>query len=490
MLINGQLVQAEGERTSPVINPATGKEFDTVPDASAEDVNKAVAAAKEAFKSWRAKPFAERAVCYAKFAELLEANKENLAKALSQEQGKPLKPFAFGEIGMAISKAKLCASPESELKQEKYEENAKGECICIFEPRGVVVGICPWNFPVMIGVNKMLVPTAAGNTVVVKPSPYTPLATVMLSELVSKAFPPGVINIVTGGNGVGQLLVEHPDVTTITFTGSNATGKKIMSSASSKLKKVLLELGGNDPGIVLPGSNVKDIAPKVFQKAMFNTGQVCVALKRLYVHSSQYDDMVAQLADEAVKKAKVLGDGLTPGTEYGPLNNKMQRDRIEELVNDAKANGARIVAGGARANPDDAPEAYFYAPTIVADVKDSARIVCEEQFGPALPVLRYEEVDDAISRANDTQYGLGASVWGSDVNEAAAVATRLQSGSIWINNHLGSGLDIDAPFGGIKESGIGKEGGKLQGKAFCDEKYLYIPAPAEKRTGGYPNPSL
>jgi len=312
--------------------------------------------------------------------------------------------------------------------------------------------------------------------VVIKPSPYTPLATVMLSELVAEAFPPGVINIITGDNSVGQLLVEHPDVTTITFTGSTATGKKIMSSASNGLKKVVLELGGNDPAIIMPNSNVEDLAPKVFQKAMFNTGQVCVALKRLYVHSSQYEDMVRKLAEVATKKRAVLGDGLTRTTEYGPLNNKMQLDRIEELVNEAKSQGARIVAGGERANPDDAPDAFFYAPTIIADVSDSTRIVCEEQFGPALPVLKYDSVDEAVTRANDTQYGLGASVWGADVKEAAAVASKLQSGSIWINTHLGSGLGIDAPFGGIKESGVGKEGGgKNHFKHFCDEKYLYVP---------------
>jgi acyl-CoA reductase-like NAD-dependent aldehyde dehydrogenase len=477
MVINGKLVQAEGDKTAGVINPATGKEFETVPEASQNDVNAAVAAAKAAFPTWKKMPHSERSKCFLKFHELVEADKEKLAKALSQEQGKPFKPYAMGEVGMGIGKAKALSTPEYELKREDYATNEKGKAVAIYEARGVVVGICPWNFPVMIGINKMLVPACAGNTVVIKPSPFTPLATVMLSKYVAEAFPPGVINIVTGSNGVGQMLVEHPDVTTISFTGSNATGKKIMAGAAGSLKKVLLELGGNDPAIILPGSNVKEIAPQVFGKAMFNTGQVCIALKRLYVHSSQYDEMVSELAEIAEKKAKVVGDGLKEGTEYGPLNNKMQRDRVEELVNDAKENGARIVAGGGRANPEDAPDAYFFAPTIVADVTESTRLVCEEQFGPALPVLKYDSVDDAVERANNTQYGLGASVWGPKVDEAAEVAAKLQSGNIWINTHLGSGLDIDAPFGGVKESGIGKEGGGPASlKVFCDEKYLYIPA--------------
>lgn len=477
MVINGKLVQAEGGKTAGVINPATGLEFARVPEASQEDCNKAIAAAKAAFPAWKKMPHAERAKCFLRFHELFEANKDDIATALSQEQGKPLVPSAKGEVSAGSRKAKQISAPEWELKRETYEENAKGKAVCIYEPRGVVVGICPWNFPVMIACGKMFTPAAAGNTVVIKPSPFTPLATVMLSKYVAEAFPPGVINIVTGSNEAGQWLVEHPDTTTVTFTGSNATGKKIMASAAGTLKKVLLELGGNDPAIVLPGSDVKKVAPQVFSKAMANSGQVCTALKRLYVHSSQYDEMLTELGELAQKKRKVVGDGLEKGTEMGPLNNKMQRDRVEELVEDAKANGARIVAGGSRANPDNRPEAYFYAPTIVADVTEQTRIVKEEQFGPALPVLKYDDLDDAIARANATQYGLGASVWGSNLEEAAEVASQLQSGNIWLNTHMGSGLDIDAPFGGVKESGVGKENGKPPEplKAFCDEKILYIP---------------
>lgn len=468
------MVQAQDGKTSPVINPATGKAFDTVPDASKADADRAVAAAKQAFPSWRAKSFAERAAYLVAFADELDARKAEFAEALTREQGKPIN-FATWEIGASAGKARKCADAATcELLPEEYEKNAKGRCVAHWEPRGVVVGIMPWNFPVLMAANKLFPALCTGNTIVLKPSPFTPLATLMLSEIVAKTLPPGVANIITGGNDAGQCLVEHPDVKMITFTGSNATGKKIMATGAGQLKKVMLELGGNDPAIILPGSDIQKIGPTIFDKAMFNTGQVCVALKRLYVHSSQYEEMLTVLGDKA-KKVK-LGDGMVAGTEYGPLNNKMQLERVEMLVNDAKSSGARIVAGGQRVQPTGDPDAYFFAPTIIADAADSAKIVREEQFGPALPVMKYDDLDDAVSRANDTEYGLGASVWGSDINAAAEVGARLQAGSIWLNSHLGSGLDIEAPFGGVKESGIGQEGGgKKHLKAFCDEKYLYIP---------------
>jgi len=476
MVINGELVQAEGGATVPVINPATGAEFDTVPDASSADVERAVASAKAAFLSWSTTPFADRSAALIKFADLMEESKTELSEALTREQGKPI-GFATWEIGATIDKARDMAKAENgDLVPEEYEQNDKGRCVAHFEPRGVVVGITPWNFPVLMAANKLFPSVITGNTIVLKPSPYTPLATVMLAQMAQQAFPAGVVNIITGGNSTGQALVEHPDVKMVSFTGSTATGKKIMATCAGTLKKVVLEMGGNDAAIVLPDSDVAAIAPTIFGKAMFNTGQVCVALKRLYVHSSQYDQMVDLLKAKA--ESATLGDGMEPGVEYGPLNNKMQLERVEELVNQARDSGARIVAGGQRVQPTGSEDAYFYAPTIIADVSDEARIVCEEQFGPALPVLKYDEIDDAVARANDTDYGLGASVWGTDPLAAAKVGARLQAGSIWINSHLGSGLDIDAPFGGIKESGIGQEGGGKAGlKAFCDQKFLYIPHP-------------
>lgn len=470
MLINGELVEAD--KSLPVINPATGESFDNVPDASKADVDRAVAAAKEAFKTWKKTPWADRCACLEKFAEGLTAIKDDLAKALCMEQGKPIM-FAKGEANMACNIHKG-AIKAGELVPEKFEANEKGEAWEHFVPRGVIGAITPWNFPLMLALKKIVPATITGNTIVIKASPYTPLTTLMCASAAKAAFPAGVVNIVSGGNEPGQWIVEHPDVKQISFTGSSATGKKIMATCAGTLKKVCLELGGNDPVIVLPDSDVDKIAPAVLQKAMFNTGQVCIAAKRVFVHEDQYEKFVEKLVD-ATNSMKV-GDGMQTGTTHGPLNNKMQLERVEELVEDARKGGARIVTGGARKAVEGKPNGYYYEPTIVADVTDETRLVAEEQFGPALPVLKYSTVDEAVDRANDTDMGLGASVWG-DQAEAEKVAIQLEAGNIWTNTHLGSGLDIDAPFGGLKGSGIGKEdGGKTGLKQLCDVKVMYVPA--------------
>jgi acyl-CoA reductase-like NAD-dependent aldehyde dehydrogenase len=341
-----------------------------------------------------------------------------------------------------------------------------------YMPRGVVGGITPWNFPLDMACNKLIPSVITGNTVVLKPSPYTPLSTVMLSKMAAKVFPAGVMNILSGGDQIGQWIVEHPDVKHISFTGSAATGKKIMATGAAQLKKVTLELGGNDAAIVMPGTDVKKIAPKIFGGAMFNTGQVCIAIKRVFVHDSQYEEMVDALGKVAKDSVKQVGDGMAQGTMYGPLNNKAQLERVEGLVEDARKNGARIVAGGKR----PAPKGYFYEPTIVADVDDNTRLVKEEQFGPALPILRYKTVDEAVERANASEYGLGGSVWANDPDVAAPVAMQLESGMSWVNQHLN--VHPKAPFGGVKSSGVGRERGsigQLGLKEFVEAKSLYVP---------------
>ena len=237
----------------------------------------------------------------------------------------------------------------------------------------------------------------------------TPLATAMLSECAQAAFPAGVVNILTGGDELGQMIVEHPKVSHISFTGSAATGKKIMATGAGTLKKVTLELGGNDPAIVLPDVDIADAAPKIFAGAMMNTGQVCVAIKRVFVHESKYEEMVDALASQANEAKTKMNDGLDPSTEWGPINNKMQFARVSELVEDAKASGARVAAGGNEFSPNG-KGGFFYEPTVLADVQEGVRVVDEEQFGPVIPVLKYTDVDEALSRANDTDFGLGGSV--------------------------------------------------------------------------------
>ena len=446
-----------------VINPATGEVFDYVPHGTREDLDRAVDAAAEAFKTWSVTPFEERAACLMKFSALVEAKADQLARAMTMEQGKPLSN-SLAEVMGICSKCKEFVEI-GDLKSVTVSEDKDAEYKIVYSPRGVIGGITPWNvrslhhfcvsrqpavcncglrvppawqFPIGMAANKLLPSVITGNTVVVKPSPYTPLATVMLAEMAAKAFPPGVMNIMTGGDELGQMMVEHPKIAQISFTGSAATGKKIMATGAATLKKVTLELGGNDPAVVLPDVEVKDVAPQIFARAMANTGQVCVAIKRVFVHESKYEEMAAAMAVEAANARAVMNDGLLPDTKFGPINNRMQLARVEGLVEDAKANGARVIAGGNRFNPNGkqvrtavclccspvllvaavvfitlywrACQGFFYEPTILADVQEGVRIVDEEQFGPVMPLIKYTDVEDAMARANDTDFGLGASV--------------------------------------------------------------------------------
>jgi acyl-CoA reductase-like NAD-dependent aldehyde dehydrogenase len=286
---------------------------------------------------------------------------------------------------------------------------------------------------------------------VAKPAPTTPLTTLKFGELCARLLPAGVVNIIVDRNDLGNALTGHPGVAKVAFTGSTATGKKVMESAAATLKRLTLELGGNDAAIVLDDANPKEVAPKIYAAAMFNSGQACIAIKRLYVHDSIYDAVCDELGKLA--RETVVGDGLDSNTQMGPLQNRAQFEKVKAFLDDARRNG-KVVAGGRVIER----EGYFVQPTIVRDIADDARLVREEQFGPVLPVLRYSEIDDAIARANDTDYGLGGSVWSSDRDRAFAVAARIDSGTVWVNKHLD--VAVDAPFAGAKQSGIGAELGR------------------------------
>jgi acyl-CoA reductase-like NAD-dependent aldehyde dehydrogenase len=456
LLINGQLKAAEGGATAPVINPATGAEFARVPDASGADLEEAVKAAGLAYQSWRNTTYDQRKECMVKFSQLLAAKKQEFAEALTKEQGKPLK-MAMGEVDGVIASFVRVAEEAPKWMAPKVtheDENARFEIH--YRPRGVVGGIVPWNFPLSIAAGTIRSAVVTGNTIVLKPSPYTPLTAVMMAPLMREAFPPGVVNILSGPDALGQKIVEHEGVSHISFTGSAATGKRIMSTASATLKKVTLELGGNDPALVLPGTDIKAVAPKIFGKAMMNTGQVCVAIKRVFVHESQYDDMIAAMKEEA-GKAKV-GDGLSADTQFGPLNNAMQFEKVKGIVEEAKAKGATVVAGGSPGGGPN-PNGYYYQPTILGDVQKGMRIVDEEQFGPVLPIIKYKDVQEAVKEANDTTYGLGASVWTNnpESEQTQSVALQLESGMSYINDHADGHETV--PFGGVKGSGIGRNNG-------------------------------
>ena len=443
LLIAGQLVA--GDSTMDVINPATEEVLAVCPRGSERQMNEAVAAAKAAFKGWAKQPIEERRVCVNKLADAIDARTTELARLLTQEQGKPLSE-STAEITYTAAFLRYLASLD--LHGRLIEDNDTRRVELRRKPLGVVGCIIPWNFPVLIVAFKAPVALIAGNTLVIKPAPTTPLTTLRIGELCAEIFPAGVVNIVTDQNDLGGVLTGHPDIAKISFTGSTDTGKKVMASAASTIKRITLELGGNDAAIVMPDADPVAVAPGIFAAATMNAGQVCLAIKRVYAHESHYDALCAELTKLA--DATIVDDGLKQGSQIGPLQNKMQYEKVKGFLEDARAHG-NIIAGG---QVEDRP-GYFIRPTIVRDVEDGTRIVDEEQFGPILPIIKYSDPEAALAKANASPWGLGGSVWGQDRDKAYALACEMDSGTVWINKHLDFGPNI--PFGGAKQSGIGVE---------------------------------
>jgi acyl-CoA reductase-like NAD-dependent aldehyde dehydrogenase len=446
LLINGKL--EDGDATMDVVNPATEEVLAKCPRASKAQLDKAVAAAKAAFPAWSRTPIAERKAALLAIADIIEKNANELARLLTQEQGKPLAD-AMGEIYGAAAFFKYFTAHDLPVKVLMDSDTARVEAHR--KPLGVIGAIIPWNFPIILMAFKVPPALLAGNTLVVKPAATTPLTTLKFGELIKDVLPPGVVNVIADANDLGGALTAHPDVRKISFTGSTATGKKVMASAAETLKRITLELGGNDAAIVLDDVNPKETAPKLFQGAFQNNGQVCIAMKRLYVHESIYDEMCNELA--ALADNAVIGDGLQQGTQIGPLQNKMQYDKVKEILDTAKRDG-KVIAGGEAPNQ----AGYFIRPTIVRDISDGTRLVDEEQFGPILPVIKYKDTDDAVARANASPYGLGGSVWSSNVDRAYDVANRMSSGTVWVNKH--ADIMPNIPFGGSGQSGLGSELGE------------------------------
>lgn len=451
MFIDGKAVQTG--KTAAVINPADGMPFAEVQLATPEIVDHAVAAAKAAFPAWSKTSEAERQALCHKLMDLVEAHMQEFMELLTLETGKPLNGLnGIGsgmEVGGTLAWGRFTADLQLPVDVVQDDEAVRIEVHR--KPLGVVASILPWNWPLMIAIWHIMPALRTGNTVVTKPSPFTPLAVMRFVELANSVLPPGVLNVVTGEGDVGAALTSHAGVDKIVFTGSTATGKRIMQTASASLKRLTLELGGNDAGIVLPDADLKAIAPKLFAACFHNNGQTCAALKRLYIHDSQYDEACALLAEMA--QSVKVGDGMNPETELGPIQNKAQFDIVRNLAESARADGGRFLCGG---QPLDRV-GFFFAPTIVADLSDGTRLVDEEPFGPIVPIIRYSDLEEVIARANRNERGLGGSVWSSDLAKATDVAQRLECGSVWINNH--AAIQPNAPFGGVKQSGIGVEFG-------------------------------
>jgi acyl-CoA reductase-like NAD-dependent aldehyde dehydrogenase len=459
MTINGQAV--EGKQFFPVINPATGAVFAQAPDCTIEQLDLAMESAQRAFPLWR-QDETRRRQALRDCASVLRANADLLGGILTREQGKPLKE-AIGEVGGTADYLELSA--DRDIPCDVLRDNAKERIEVRRKPFGVAAAILPWNFPLALAAWKIGQALLTGNTLILKPSPYTPLATLKMGELLAAVLPAGVFSVVSGGNDLGAAMTTHPTVRKISFTGSIATGKKIAQAAASDLKHVTLELGGNDPAIVLPDADPTEIAPKLFWNAFYNSGQICIAIKRVYVHEDIYPQMVEALADQA-RQVK-MGDGLDPDSQLGPINNKMQFERVIGLVEDARRSGGRMVVGG----HTRAGSGYFFEPTIVADISDGTRLVDEEQFGPVLPIIPYRNIDDALERANASHYGLGGSIWTRDVDKGIALAAQLECGTGCVNQHVS--LDPHVPFGGAKWSGIGYENGQLGLEEFTQRQVIH-----------------
>ena len=435
----------------PIVDPATGEVVGRVRFRTVADLDAAVTRARDAQPAWAQLTDEERVTLLLRAADAIDAAAEPLAELLSREQGKPLNgPNARFEVGACANW--LRATAATALPGEVVVDDDSGHAELHYRPVGIVGAIGPWNWPMMITVWQVAPALRMGNTVVVKPSEYTPLSVLALVGVVNGVLPTDVLQVVAGKGDVGARMSSHPDIGKLMFTGSTATGQSIIKASADTVKRLTLELGGNDAGIVLPDVDPRAIAEDLFWGAFINTGQTCAALKRLYVHADVYDDVCAALVD--VAKAMPMGRGLDEANVLGPLQNRQQYDIVSELVDAAKGSGARVLLGG---TPDHEAVGNFYPTTLVADVDDGNPLVTEEQFGPALPIIRYDDVDQAVEMANGLDVGLGASVWSADKDAARAVAARLQAGTVWINSH--GGVHPMIPFGGVKKSGYGLEFG-------------------------------
>jgi acyl-CoA reductase-like NAD-dependent aldehyde dehydrogenase len=462
MVIDGQVIGSD--RTFDVINPATETLIAACPACTPDLLECAIVAAQKAFGQWRSDE-AKRRKALVGCARAIKAQMRDLAELLTLEQGKPRRK-AMHEISGAISWFQHGAGWK--LPVDCIQDDEKGKVEVRRKPLGIVGAITPWNYPLILAAWKIVPVLLAGNTVVIKPSPYTPLSTLKLGAILQKELPPGVLNVVSGDDEIGALIVANPLVRKISLTGSIATGKAVAMASANDLKRLTLELGGNDAAIVLPDVDIDAVYESLFWGAFENSGQVCQAIKRLYVHASIYKELTAKLS--ALAKAVKVGNGMEGGVELGPINNRAQFERVIGLVEDAKKRGAKVDSGG---SPLKGP-GFFYPPTLVTGVDDDVPLVAEEQFGPALPILPFDNVEEAISRANASPYGLSGSIWTRDIERGAELISELECGTCWVNQH--NTFHADAPVGGVKWSGIGYQNGRSGLDAFCSLQTVYLPS--------------
>jgi len=441
-------------------DPVKLEELWDVPCATKQDVDDAVVSATKAYKTWSKKTLAERQKYLRTTLDLYREYIPEFGNLLLKENGKPA-VFANGEAGMiaGIFEYFLSLKLEDEVLELKDRT-----CIKRWVPIGVVGAILPWNYPMANVGTKMVPALLAGNTIIIKPSPFTPYSALKFVEIVQQVLPPGVIQVLAGDDRVGPWLTTHPGIGKIAFTGSVATGKKVMEAASKTLKRVTLELGGNDASIICPDVDVEQVAPKVVMGVFFNSGQVCATVKRLYVHQDIYEKFLAA----AVKATKAIkyGDPSEAGTYLGPTQNKMQFTKVKSIYDDVREKGYKVAVGG------NISKGLFAEPSLVDNPPNDSRIIQEEQFAPMLPIQVWTDEEEVIERANGTLMGLGANVWSKSEDRARRIADQLEAGSVFVN--AVEMLTFAAPFGGVKESGLGVEGGPEALKGYCNVKVIHV----------------
>jgi phenylacetaldehyde dehydrogenase len=472
LLIDGQWRDAASGKRLEVVNPATGEVFGSVADGGAEDVDLAVRAARRTFDAgvWRNQPPLARAKVLWKVADLIEERMDALARLEVLDNGMPYTAARYGVLPVAAELFRYYAGWCGKIAGQSLDLQAMGRPVhgyTVREPVGVAGLIVPWNFPLSSAAMKLAPALAAGCSCVLKPSEVTPLSALLLGEMLLEAgLPEGVLNIILGqGSVAGAALAAHPDVDKISFTGSTSVGKTLVQAAAGNLKRLTLELGGKSPVIVCDDADLQQAVPGAANAIFFNTGQVCIAGSRLYAHKSIFDRLVAGVAEAA--NSIRLGDGMDAATQMGPLVSQRQLERVSGYVESGRADGAEVVCGGERVGD----KGYFFAPTVLANPKPDAAVVREEIFGPVLVAMPFDDIDEVIRTANDTSYGLSASVWTRDISRAHESARKLKSGTVWLNTHMLT--DASMPFGGFKQSGWGRENGEEGLSAFLETKSVY-----------------
>lgn len=457
--IGGKMIAPAGRSVREIRNPATGAVVDTVLEGTADDVDAAVSAARTAFPKWWATPGSARGKLLQALSESVLTDVEELARLLTSEQGKPLSEARM-EIHRFAHTLEHYAGLGKTLRGGSIpdlDEKPHRHGLILKRPLGVCAAIVPWNFPLSLLGNKLGPALVTGNTMVVKPAESTPLTTLRVVEILHEAgLPAGVINVVLGdGAVVGRAITAHPQVNKIGFTGSTETGRLVMAGAAQTIKRVTLELGGSDPMIVAADADVDRAVSAASVGRFFNCGQACLAVKRVFL----FEEIAEEFTEKLLAKVKRLqvGPGDADGTQLGPLHSAEQRDRVEEQVEDARRRGARILVGGERLRGPNYDAGFYYSPTLLADVPPEAKVAREEVFGPALPLFRVKDIDEAISRANDSIFGLGSSIWTRSLDMATKAAEKIESGYTWINSV--NKIYDELPFGGFKQSGLGQEHG-------------------------------